>query len=81
MCEFYDPAVPKQCREDDAEDVIEKEMLNFCDWWKPGYDVFDSARATQASEAEGALSALFGDGESDNPGQGESVSEADKLFK
>jgi hypothetical protein len=36
MCEFFDPNVPKQCKEDDAEEVFEKERLNFCDWFKPG---------------------------------------------
>ena len=81
MCEFHDPAVPKQCREDDAEEVIEKDKLNFCEWFKPGYDVFDAARAKQASEAKDALSALFDASESDKPGQVELMSEADKLFK
>ena len=35
MCRFYDPAVPKQCLEDDAEAVHEKEKVNFCDWYEP----------------------------------------------
>ena len=30
MCVYFDPAVPKQCREDDAEEVQEKERANFC---------------------------------------------------
>ena len=55
MCEFYDPAVPKQCREDDAEEVFDKEKFNFCEWWKPGSDVFDPARVEQESEARDAL--------------------------
>ena len=81
MCKFYDPAVPRQCREDDAEDVIDKEKLNFCDWFKPDYDRFDATRAKQAADAQGALAGLFGDGETGTPEQDEVPSEADKLFK
>ena len=81
MCEFYDSTVPKQCREDDAEEVIEKEKLNFCEWFKPGDVVFDAARAKQESEAKDELGALFGDGEGDKPGQDQRSTEADKLFK
>ena len=51
MCKLYDSTVPKQCREDDAEEVIEKDRLNFCEWFKPGYDVFDVARAKKEAEA------------------------------
>jgi len=81
MCEFHDPAVPKQCREDDAEEVYDKQKLNFCEWWKPGDLVFDAARAQEESAAKDALVALFDEGESDKPGQDGPMSEADKLFK
>ena len=81
MCDYHDPAVPKQCREDDAEEVFEKEKFNFCEWFKPGYDVFDAARAKEESQAKGALSALFGDDDKGKPDQDELLSEADKLFK
>ena len=81
MCEFYDPAVPRQCREDDAEDVVDKEKLNFCEWFKPGYDQFDAARAEQTSRAEDSLAAMFGDGEAGQPEPDELLSDADELFK
>lgn len=81
MCDFHDPAVPKQCCEDDAEEVFEKEKLNFCEWFKPGYEVFDAARAKEASAAKDALAALFSDDESSKPDQDELLGEADKLFK
>jgi hypothetical protein len=81
MCDFYDPAVPKQCREDDAEEVLQKDKLNFCEWFKPGYDAFDPARARQESQAKDALAALFGDAEGSKPDTDELLSEADKLFK
>lgn len=41
MCSFFDPNVPKQCREDDAEEVSDKEKLNFCEWFKPSATAFD----------------------------------------
>ena len=81
MCEFYDPSVPAQCREDDAEEVFEKEKLNFCEWFKPGHEVFDAARAKEESVAKHALTALFGDGESSKASPDELLSDADKLFK
>ncbi len=81
MCEFYDTAVPKQCREDDAEEVLDKENQNFCEWFKPASDAFDPARAKGESQARDSLGALFGDAESDKPGQDQLMSEADKLFK
>lgn len=81
MCEFFDSNVPRQCREDGAEEVLEKERSNFCDWFKPGYDVFDAAGANHASAAKDALSALFGDGDSSKPSQDELQSKADDLFK
>ena len=81
MCEHYDPGVPTQCREDDAEEVFEKERLNFCDWFKPGYDVFDAARAKEEAEAKDALAALFDNGVEKPESQDDLLSEAEKLFK
>ncbi len=93
MCEFFDPNVPRQCREDGAEDVTDKEKPNFsedvtdkekpnfCDWFKPGYNQFEATRATQASEAKDALATLFDEGETEQAEPDELMSEADKLFK
>ena len=61
MCVFFDAQVPRQCREDGAEDVSEKERPNFCDWFKPSDRAFDPDRKAQADEAADALAALFGD--------------------
>ena len=83
MCEFYDPGVARQCREDDAEDVKEKERANFCDYFKPGTDVFDGQLAAAENEARGELAALFGDDSvednGDNPDN--DLSDAENLFK
>lgn len=61
MCQYYDANVPRQCREDGAEDVKEKDRLNFCDWFRPSREAFDPGRKQDEDEARAALEALFGD--------------------
>ena len=61
MCCFFDPRVTRQCREDGADDVAEKERPNFCDWFSPSESAFDPDRKSEADIAAAALSALFGD--------------------
>jgi hypothetical protein len=61
MCVHFDRYVPRQCREDGAEDVTEKERTNFCDWFKPSESAFDPNRKAEADAAQDALAALFGD--------------------
>ena len=60
MCLNFDSAVPRQCREDGAEDVKEKERPNFCEWFKPSPNAFDPGRKSEADAAKAALAALFG---------------------
>lgn len=81
MCEFYDPNVPRQCKEDDAEEVFEKERQNFCDWFKPATGVFDPASAAAESRAHSELASLFGDEEGQKPDDDALVSQAEDLFK
>lgn len=61
MCRHYDVNVTRQCREDGADDVKEKERPNFCDWFVPGDAAFDPNKKAQADAAAAALAALFGD--------------------
>ena len=82
MCRFFDPAVPAQCREDDAEEVVEKERVNFCEWFKPATGAFDPQLAAGESRARSELAALFGDHESGDDGAGdEALQDAEDLFK
>lgn len=60
MCSNFDALVVRQCREDGAEDVTEKERPNFCDWFVPCDDAFDPDRKSTADSAQAALDALFG---------------------
>lgn len=59
MCCHFDPAAPEQCREDDAEDIKEKELANFCEWFTPSEKAFDPQRKSEADQALESLEALF----------------------
>ena len=61
MCVHYDPRVPRQCREDGADDVTDKDRLNFCDWFKPSDSAFDADRKGEEDQARATLDALFDD--------------------
>ena len=61
MCRNFDANVTRQCLEDGAEDVTEKERPNFCDWFVPSETAFDPDRKSDADAAQVALDALFGD--------------------
>ncbi len=61
QCLNFDRSVPRQCREDGAEDVSDKVRSNFCDWFKPSTAAFDASAKTEADNAELALRALFAD--------------------
>jgi hypothetical protein len=59
MCLHFDASVTRQCREDGAEDVKEKERANFCEWFEPSASAFDAGKKSVADEALAELEALF----------------------
>ena len=79
MCRYFDPAVAGQCREDDADDVTNKETMNFCDYFAPSADAFDASRKAEADAARATLDGLFGAGDAEPPEAGPNP--ADDLFK
>ena len=81
MCSHFDRQVPKQCREDDAEEVLDKEKMNFCDWFEPSGNAFDPDRARQASRATSELAALFGEEQESRPEADDLARRAEDLFK
>ena len=81
MCVNFDPAVPSQCREDDAEEVFEKDKLNFCEWFAPSDTAFDPVAKAESDRAREALDALFGNGDVPGDPEDATVSDAEKLFK
>ena len=81
MCVHFDPSVPKQCREDDAEEVFEKERLNFCDWYSASETAFDPKKRSEEEQARAELDTLFGDAADEEGKPNADLIEADKLFK
>jgi len=81
MCIYFAVNVPKQCREDDAEEVTDKEKVNYCEWFKPSNNAFDPAWAARAGRAKGELAALFGEGPETVAGEDALTRQADDLFK
>lgn len=61
MCIHFDKNVTRQCREDGADDVTDKDRPNFCDWFKPSDKAHDAAANAEAEAARDALASLFGD--------------------
>jgi hypothetical protein len=81
MCVFYDPQVTKQCREDDAEEVREKERANFCDYFKPRGDAFSGEELAAETQAKEGLATLFADSDGDESPSDSAPDAAKDLFK
>jgi len=62
MCAFYDLNAVDQCREDDAERVVEKARPNFCDYFKPEATAFDPTEKSADDAARSAADDLFKQG-------------------
>jgi len=81
MCSNYAPDVPKKCREDDAEEVLDKERLTFCDWFILAEDAFSGKEAAAEAQAREGLAALFDDDAKGNIEQDPAARSAEDLFK
>lgn len=57
-CLYFDTAANNQCRESQAERVVEKERSNFCDWFKPRAGAGADPNASRDAMKAAAL-ALF----------------------
>lgn len=87
MCINFDPVIPRSCREDAAEEVLEKQRANFCDYFQPNPAAFDKDVAAAGHQARKDLDGLFGssgeeagDGDAGQPDDSASTA-ADDLFK
>lgn len=56
-CVWYDRAYNNECRENQADRVVEKEKFNFCDYFKPGKPGASGGSSKDA--AKSAADALF----------------------
>ena len=81
LCVHYDPQVPEQCREDDAEEVTDKEQANFCDWFEPQPGRYDAGAGGAAARSEAQLEALFGEEKPAADGDDPLKDAAEDLFR
>jgi len=80
MCQFFDPTVTKSCREDDADEVRDKQSANFCDYFKVAPDAFDATLADADQAAKNQLDILFGAGDVPDDQAGASDESLENLF-
>jgi len=59
MCIYYAPTKPKGCREDDAIEVRDKKVANFCDYFKPSANAYNPAEQQAEAASRSALDSLF----------------------
>jgi hypothetical protein len=57
-CFFYDPSCNNECREPQADRVVEKERSNFCDYFRPRADAERNPNASKDA-LKSAAEALF----------------------
>ena len=87
MCVSYDPTeTSKQCREDDAEEVRDKQAANFCDYFRLAAGAFAPAEQHAHDAAQSALAELFGDDVADQKTEHPSeesrlIEDAEALFR
>ena len=59
-CRHYDPRYHNECRETEAELVVDKQRRNFCEYFYYSAEPFAGARGTdRAAAAKAKLEALF----------------------
>jgi len=82
LCEFFDPAVAKSCREPVADEVKDKTRANFCDYFRPRAHAWDGSGSSGAN-AKLQLEALFGGSPADAtgaPAEDEARRRLEELF-
>jgi hypothetical protein len=57
MCQFYDPKIYNECKESNADRVVDKEKSNFCDYYRFGPG--SNSAEDQRLEALAKAAALF----------------------
>ena len=62
LCRFFKEHASDQCTEDRAEQVSNKELANFCDYFDPKPGAWQAGTDTAQQKAADDLAALFGGG-------------------
>jgi hypothetical protein len=58
-CSFYSPGAYNECREPQAERVVDKKRSNFCDYFAFADDASRKGQEAKKEDARGRLDALF----------------------
>jgi hypothetical protein len=61
QCGFYDTKASKACREPSADEVVDKEQANFCDYFQPRGGL-SAGGDPAAAAARAKLASVFGGG-------------------
>jgi hypothetical protein len=80
LCQNYEANTVRKCREIRAEDIINKERANYCDWFKPRPGAFDSRRRAKTESAKARLDGLFGGSRPTKEGEDAARAAAERLF-
>jgi hypothetical protein len=66
LCVSFDPRLARKCREQDAEEVADKEHANFCAYFKAKPDAYRPGGEARTQAARAKLDDLFGAGDKTN---------------
>ena len=66
LCVSYDPHLTRRCREQDAEEVTDKERANFCGYFNARPGAYRPGGEDKMQAARAKLGDLFGAGEKTN---------------
>lgn len=80
LCQWYDARTTRQCAEIRAEEIVNKERANYCDWFKARPNAFDARAQTKASNAKSKLDALFGGTDSKPEPEDAARAAVERLF-
>lgn len=61
MCVYFDENNRLGCNEERAEQVVDRERANFCDYFEPSTKASNDGQEDKSRKAKAQLAALFGD--------------------
>ncbi len=76
LCRHYDRTVLGECRHERAERIVDKELANFCTYFRPRPDAHASDGRDDERKARDELDALFGGAPGEVEGDAEPASGA-----
>ena len=70
LCVHFTPHLTGQCDDDRADPPIQKEIANFCEFFRPLSGAYDDARGSRRDVARQRLDTLFGGAAGETPADG-----------